>query len=279
MKMNKKLNNIYYLTSVIIIMVKYTYKQIQDSWIKSQWINSNVEEFGEDEEVILPNNDTISVTLEDIIDKNITESNYLDIIKISNYIMIDNVDPIVNAIVKATNNVDIIYEFEEFYRLSEKIKPITEHELRLRIKHTKHSTPEGFYVYGHLNFWDVSQVNNMSGLFCNSEFTEDIHYWDVSNVITMEYMFFNSKFKGNISNWDVSNVKNMRFMFSGSHFNGDISNWDVSNVAKLNGIFYNSQFNGNISLWKLSKIKNYSDSMLYDNNPFGRINIPNVSYT
>ena len=98
-----------------------TYKQLQDSWIRSEWVDSNVEDFGEDELVFIPNTVSFgSVTLPDLISKNITKTNYNDIIKIANYIMVINVDPIVDKIVNIFNNADVIYEFEDFYRLSER---------------------------------------------------------------------------------------------------------------------------------------------------------------
>ena len=79
-----------------------------------------------------------------------------------------------------------------------------------------------------LNFVDVSQVTDMSDLFCCSNFTGDISKWDVSNVTNMSDMFSASQFDGDISEWDVSNVTNMSGMFRESPFNGDIiSNWNI----------------------------------------------------
>ena len=116
------------------------YKQLQDSWIRSEWVDSNVEEFGENELLIIPNTVSFgSVTLPDLITKNITKTNYHDIIKIANYIMVDNVDPIVDKIVEIFDNVDVVYEFEEFYRLSERLKPVTKlvEILNLESSHVK----------------------------------------------------------------------------------------------------------------------------------------------
>jgi surface protein len=44
-------------------------------------------------------------------------------------------------------------------------------------------------TYGHISNWDVSQVKNMSHLFENKVFNEDLSAWDVSNVTNMSYMF------------------------------------------------------------------------------------------
>lgn len=158
-------------------MSNITYKQLQDSWIRSDWVDSNVDDFGEDEPVILP--DFVSfgtVTVEDVIERKITTDNYLDIVRLADYIMVKNVDPIVDEIVKVTGNIDVVYEFEQFYRLSERLKPLdhefltnqidncyeihyadtlTNNELELKM----------FYMYGHDKFWDVSKIEEMGQIF------------------------------------------------------------------------------------------------------------------
>ena len=64
-------------------------------------------------------------------------------------------------------------------------------------------------------------------MFDKSSFNGDISEWNVSNVNDMEGMFLNSQFtgeNGDISKWDVGNVENMRGMFTMAKFNGDLSN-------------------------------------------------------
>ena len=68
----------------------------------------------------------------------------------------------------------------------------------------------------------------MMGMFGSSKFTGengDISNWDVSNVENMGGMFQSSKFKGDISNWDVSKVTNMRNMFFNSPLENNPPKW------------------------------------------------------
>jgi len=103
---------------------------------------------------------------------------------------------------------------------------------------------------------DLSSVENMTWMFRNSNFNQDISNWDVSNVKNMNGVFFKSNFNENLSNWDVSSVTNMGSMFYYTNFNQDISNWDVSSVKNMGGMFSRSPFNQDISNWNVSNVTN-----------------------
>lgn len=92
-----------------------------------------------------------------------------------------------------------------------------------------------------LNFIDVSEVDNMDGLFAgvNSSFNGDISGWNVSHVQSMSDMFRDAKFNGDISQWNVSGIWDMGELFAYSHFAGDVSGWDVSDDSCI-GMFAGS---------------------------------------
>lgn len=107
---------------------------------------------------------------------------------------------------------------------------------------------------GNISKWDVSNVKNMKEMFACSKFNRDISEWDVSNVTDMSEMFVCSEFNEDISKWNVSNVRNMSGMFCNSQFHGNISKWDVSNVTDMRKMFERSEFDGDISGWNVSNV-------------------------
>ena len=111
--------------------------------------------------------------------------------------------------------------------------------------------------YGPFISWDVSRVTDMSFLFKNKPYVDDISRWNTSNVTDMSYMFSGaSTFDQDISKWNTSNVTSMQGMFdSAVAFNQDISNWDVSNVISMNQMFYGAKsFNQPIQKWNTKSL-------------------------
>ena len=87
---------------------------------------------------------------------------------------------------------------------------------------------EALNIYGDINTWDVSNINDMSKLFFDKQnFNDNIKNWDVSNVTSMELMFYHAiSFNQKIGKWNVRNVTNMIGMFFHAfNFNQDIGNW------------------------------------------------------
>ena len=114
------------------------------------------------------------------------------------------------------------------------------------------------YFNGNISKWNVSKVESMDGMFCDSLFDGDISRWDVSNVKNMEKMFWESYFNNDISKWNVSKVENMSYMFWwAKRFNSDISEWDVSNVENMKSMFdHDKAFNQDISKWNVCNVTN-----------------------
>ena len=115
-----------------------------------------------------------------------------------------------------------------------------------------------------VSHWEVSNVENMNGLFENCWFDSDISTWDVSNVTSMAEMFKSSRyFNQDISGWDVSGVSNMYEMFrSAGRFNQNISSWDMSSVSSTQSMFYYaSAFDQDLGSWNLSNTVSMRDML------------------
>ena len=95
-------------------------------------------------------------------------------------------------------------------------------------------------MYGPINTWNTSEVTDMSKLFENSNFNEDISDWDVSKVEKFNYMFY-----------------------AATNFNQDLSKWNPkSKQYTISSMFYDaSSFTQNIINWPLviNRNSNYID--------------------
>ena len=181
--------------------------------------------------------------LDDFIALNVTKDNYMNLIDLSEFLMVENIDPLVDKIIECMD-YSVIHEFGNQYRYnSGRLKPFTKETLPVAIKLYCKDEEKCYKTYGYSAYWDVSNVTDMNKMFLESHFNGNISQWNVSNVTDMCCMFKYSQFNGDISLWDVSNVTDMGYMFSGSKFNGDISLWNVSNVTDMRFMFHDSRFN------------------------------------
>ena len=80
-----------------------------------------------------------------------------------------------------------------------------------------------------LNDIDVSEITDMAFLFNHVQMLAhniDISEWDVSNVTNMSGMFCDNKsFNCDLSKWDVNNVRDMGEMFKGCDSLQNIPVW------------------------------------------------------
>ncbi|CAK9022974.1 unnamed protein product [Durusdinium trenchii] len=142
-------------------------------------------------------------------------------------------------------------------------------------------------LWGAPGEWNVSSVNNMSGLFKDLDgFNENISAWDTSKVVDMSSMFhratsFNMpigswdtsrvqtmhkmfykavKFDEPIGSWKTGAVKNMQQMFLGARaFDQSIDAWDTTNVRDMKAMFYKAaKFNQPIGSWNVSAVTDMS---------------------
>jgi len=90
--------------------------------------------------------------------------------------------------------------------------------------------------------WDVSLVENMSGMFYNTKIKLGLYNWNTSSCTNMSSMLYNcTLFNEDISGWDVSFVTDFNYMFQGaSIFNqaiGSPGTWDTSAALSMEGMF------------------------------------------
>ncbi len=113
-------------------------------------------------------------------------------------------------------------------------------------------------LYGHIEYWDVSKITDMSYAFINYKFfNRSLENWDVSSVTNMDHMFYDAvSFNQPLEKWDVSNVTNMSHMFNhADNFNQPLNDWDVSNVTNMGSMFnYAHSFNQPLEKWNVSNI-------------------------
>jgi surface protein len=164
-----------------------------------------------------------------------------------------------------------------------KFSPNTKKELQEAVNYYCKDITAGRKRYGNIGSWDVSRINDMSGLFKGDFVDEDINNWDVSNVTNMEGMFYNAfSFNQPLNNWNVGNVTNMKGMFfNAESFNQSLNNWNISNVTNMEDMFVNAEsFNQPLNNWNVSNVTNmegmFLNAQLF-NQPLNNWDVGNVT--
>ena len=92
----------------------------------------------------------------------------------------------------------------------------------------------------------VSGLISSNGMFMGTEVESfsSIDFFDEASagVTDMSDMFSNSAFNQDISNWDAGMTFNMSGMFSGSAFDQDISSWDIARVSDFTDFLEGAEF-------------------------------------
>lgn len=160
-----------------------------------------------------PENNHNKYHLQDFMILNVTTDNYMNLIELSDFLMVYDIDPLVDKIVECFGYY-IIHEFSNQYKYnSGRIKPHTEETLRDAIKLYCDDQDKCYELYGYSAYWDVSNVTNMNYMFYGTQFNGDISKWNVSKVKYMTNTFDKSKFKGDISQWNTSSITNTNYTF------------------------------------------------------------------
>lgn len=201
--------------------------------------------------------------LNDILTEHFTETNYIEIIELLDFLMIDN-KRYENIIDYMVDIVEILNLKDLYYKKSVFTDP---EELLIACQLWMKNDKEAFIKYGYINYWDVSNITSMKGIFRDYRWDEIIKFKNTFEEIIKKLQYIdNNKIKFNksfdISNWDVCNVIDMSEMFYNCMFNEgfDISGWNVSNVNKTNCMFSKCIFNKSfdISNWNITIQKGYN---------------------
>ena len=114
------------------------------------------------------------------------------------------------------------------------------------------------FFYDGIETWDVSNVTNMSFMFCYAKnFNEDISKWNVGKVTNMRGMFqFASSFNQDISSWDVSKVENMQAMFyDAAAFSYPLDGWNIEKVKNMRFMFMYARYFAKKPTWDMSNVE------------------------
>lgn len=128
-----------------------------------------------------------------------------------------------------------------------------------------------------LSSWDVSNVENMNGLFSlasNLSNISPIAHWNTSKCKNMSYMFWSTAITSvnaletkrhegdDYVSWDVSNVTTFSSLFRGTKLSNisALASWNTSKAENMAELFYGSAIANVDALasWNVSKVKDMS---------------------
>ena len=138
--------------------------------------------------------------------------------------------------------------------------------------------------YGAISAWNIKKVQDLSHLFRDLDFNEDITSWSTSHVTNMGDMFRNTRnFNQPINKWDTSSLKYAPSMFwNAPQFNQPLNEWDVSRLIRMDGMFFAAfAFNQPLNQWNTSSSKRM-DAMFKEargfNQPLNEWNVSSVTW-
>jgi surface protein len=141
--------------------------------------------------------------------------------------------------------------------------------------------------------WDVSNVNQMAGMFSFAiDFNQNIESWNVSKITTMRSMFefcqsfsqplaawdvsrvtdlygafqYTYNFNQPLDSWNVSRVTDMTQLFMFGGFNQPLGGWDVSRVTAMASTFQGTPFNQPLDTWDVSRVTDFTQTFLQARN-------------
>ena len=196
-----------------------------------------------------------------------------------------------------SSNCELYYLYNKNNKFeSNYYTPKDKTELQGAVNDWCYNREEPILKYGHISYWNIINIIDIGGLFCNEAseinsiydkkhyFNDNIGDWNTSNITEMWATFScSNKFNQPIGNWNISKVNNMSYMFSdATEFNQSIDKWDTSNVRTMEFMFYNSfKFNQSINNWNICNLE-YINSMFGDtyeyNQPMYKWDIKSIRY-